>query len=91
MSSRALKIGECRMSSCTAYAWSPDSRQFLCAVTAPRMKVDNKITIFKHNGLELFTVPFSGDLYRPAPLRLISGSWHLCRATGGGTHGSPAR
>eukprot|EP00667_Euglena_gracilis_P009818 EG_transcript_9985 len=58
------KIGECRMSSCTAYAWSPDSRQFLCAVTAPRMKVDNKITIFKHNGLELFTVPFSGDLYQ---------------------------
>jgi len=60
------KIGTCKVSACTEHAWAPDSRHFMCAVTAPRMKVDNKIVIFKNNGVSVFTTPFPTELYQAA-------------------------
>lgn len=58
------KMAIAGMNGVTSYCWTPDSRYFVCSVTAPRMKVGNKITIFKHNGEEMFSTPFPKELYQ---------------------------
>merc|ERR1719261_1376138 len=46
-------------------AWGPDGRHFLTCTTAPRMRVDNQISIFKYDGLPLLKLPFD-ELYAAA-------------------------
>ena len=33
--------------------WAPNSRYFMVSTTSPRMNVDNGVTLYKYNGLEL--------------------------------------
>ena len=57
----------------TVYSWSPDSRYFLTATTAPRMNVENGIHLYKYTG-ELITstnhdlstiIPWNNKEYQP--------------------------
>ena len=45
------KIGSNRVDVAVSWGWSPDSRYFLTATTAPRMNVDNGFKVFKYNGM----------------------------------------
>lgn len=42
--------GTLRAEAVTTYGWSPDSRYFLVATTAPRMNVDNGVRLYKYTG-----------------------------------------
>ncbi len=35
------------------YGWSPSSRYFMVSTTTPRMNVDNGVSLYKYNGLEI--------------------------------------
>eukprot|EP00906_Rhabdomonas_costata_P031800 RCo044871 len=47
------RIGQMGDSSVTSFSWSPDSRSILTSVCAPRMQVDNRAVLWKHNGTVL--------------------------------------
>ena len=38
--------------------WAPDGRHFITATTAPRLRVDNALYVYKHNGLLLHKKEF---------------------------------
>ena len=42
--------GTLRAEAVTMHSWSPDSRYFLVATTAPRMNVDNGLRVYKYTG-----------------------------------------
>ena len=44
------KIGSVNMPCAVEYGWSPDSRLFVTATTAPRMNVDNGIHVYRYDG-----------------------------------------
>ena len=44
------KIGSVNMPCAVEYGWSPDSRLFVTATTAPRMNVDNGINVYRYDG-----------------------------------------
>lgn len=44
------KIGSVNFPCAVTYGWSPDSRLFLTATTAPRMNVDNGIQVYRYDG-----------------------------------------
>lgn len=49
----------------TMHSWSPDSRWFLVATTAPRMNVDNGITLYRYTGQLVSKLPWDNTKYRP--------------------------
>lgn len=49
----------------TMHSWSPDSRWFLVATTAPRMNVDNGITVYRYTGQLHTNVPWDNAKFRP--------------------------
>ena len=51
-------------------AWSPCGRFFLTASVAPRMRVDNRITVFTYFGEEVANLPYEelrGAQWKPQP------------------------
>ena len=38
--------------------WAPDGRHFITATTAPRLRVDNALYVYKYNGLLLHKQEF---------------------------------
>jgi translation initiation factor 2A len=50
----------------TMHSWSPDSRYFLTATTAPRMNVENGMRLYKYTG-EIVTdiIPWNNSDYQP--------------------------
>eukprot|EP01015_Nassula_variabilis_P017518 TRINITY_DN276_c0_g1_i4.p2 TRINITY_DN276_c0_g1~~TRINITY_DN276_c0_g1_i4.p2 ORF type:complete len:223 (-),score=53.90 TRINITY_DN276_c0_g1_i4:133-801(-) len=52
------KVGTCKANSTASCSWSPDSRRFVTAVLTPRLRVDNELKIWKHNGQLLNRVDF---------------------------------
>ena len=61
------KVGGCKANSTAACCWAPDSRRFYTAVLTPRLRVDNELKIWKHNGALLNTIDFGKtELYEVA-------------------------
>ena len=42
----------------TSCAWTPDSRFLLMGTCYPRMKIDNRLYLYKFNGAKLYEEPF---------------------------------
>lgn len=49
------KIGECKSEKTTLLSWSPDGEYFLTATTLPRLRLDNKFSIFTKLGEKVYT------------------------------------
>ncbi|CCW71693.1 unnamed protein product [Phytomonas sp. Hart1] len=43
---------------CSLQEWAPDSHHFLCATLFTRLRMDNKVVIFKKNGARVVTVRY---------------------------------
>ena len=64
--------------------WAPDGRHFITATTAPRLRVDNALCVYKYNGLLLHKREFfmlldatwvpapAGDFLRTSRDRLLA-------------------
>eukprot|EP00002_Diphylleia_rotans_P003560 TRINITY_DN1245_c0_g1_i1.p1 TRINITY_DN1245_c0_g1~~TRINITY_DN1245_c0_g1_i1.p1 ORF type:complete len:625 (+),score=135.40 TRINITY_DN1245_c0_g1_i1:50-1924(+) len=67
------KVGECVSNCAVSFEWSPCSRYFTTATLFPRLRVDNCVKIWKHNGALLHQMPFQ-EIYevkwQPAPASL---------------------
>jgi translation initiation factor 2A len=51
-------MGGCRSACSVQVSWSPCGRYFLTASVAPRMRVDNRVTVYTYYGTELVTKPY---------------------------------
>lgn len=62
--------GTLRSEAVTMHGWSPDSRLFLSATTAPRMNVDNGVRLYKYTGelVPANALPWNNANYLPNSL-----------------------
>lgn len=63
-------MGGCRSQCSVLVEWSPCGRFFMTAAVAPRMRVDNRVTVFTYYGTEVATVPYDelfDARWRPRP------------------------
>lgn len=63
-------MGGCRSQCSVLVEWSPCGRFFMTAAVAPRMRVDNRVSVFTYYGTEVATIPYEelfDARWRPRP------------------------
>jgi len=76
------KIGSCVASCASSLDWSPDSACLLTAVLSPKIRVDNGITIFRHDGSQMFKQSVE-QLYQAVWRPALPGTHHPARIKSG--------
>jgi translation initiation factor 2A len=67
---KVQKVGSCLASCASTLDWSPDSKHFLTAVLSPKIRVDNGVTVWRHDGTQVHHHPLDQlyqAMWRPAP------------------------
>lgn len=63
-------LGTCNANDASQISWSPDSAWFLSSTQTPTLRVDNKLQLWKYNGLLKFEQKFDclyQAIWRPVP------------------------
>jgi len=66
------KIATTRSHGTVDIDWSPDGEHFFLATTSPRLRVDNRVKVYRYDGNLLFTVEFdelTHVSWRPVPVK----------------------
>jgi uncharacterized protein with WD repeat len=74
-------MGGCRSECSVLVEWSPCGRYFMTASVAPRMRVDNRVTVFTYYGTTVSNSPYSelqAASWRPRPVVRATCSRQRC-------------